>query len=156
MANWTNEDGLLHRFPLDNGATIRPDGVTQDDTHTLVYKIEDATTVANTDTEASSGDITFLPAGSVIKSALFVVDTAFTSGGAAVLDIGFKEADGTNIDDDGVDALAVAALTENSVTESDGALVGSKLANDSYVMFTYDAAAFTAGAGKLVIEYMTL
>lgn len=152
MPTWTNEDGLAVRFPLDNGATVRGDGVTRNDTQTLVFSILDATDLADTDTSADI-DGAYLPAGAVIKSAMFVVDTAFTSGGSAVLDLGFKQADGTNIDDDGVDNIAVAALTANAGVVSDGALVGSKLANDSYPMATYDTAAFTAGAGRLVIEY---
>ena len=155
MPTWTNEDGLLVRFPLDNGATVRTDGVKYSDTERLVMHITDATSLGDTDTAAPVADEAYLPAGTIIKSALFVVDTAFTSGGSAVLDIGLKQSTGTNIDDDGIDAaVAVASLTANAGIESDGALVGTKLANDSYVMFTYDTAAFTAGAGRLFIEYM--
>ena len=155
MPTWTNEDGLLVRFPLDNGATVRTDGVKASDTERLVMHITDATALGDTDTAAPVADEAFLPAGTIIKSALFVVDTAFTSGGSAVLDIGLKQAAGTNIDDDGIDAaIAVGSLTANAGIESDGALIGTKLANDSYVMFTYDTAAFTAGAGRLFIEYM--
>ena len=154
MPTWTNEDGLLVRFPLDNGATEVTDGSTSVTPVKFVQKVLDATTLADADTAAVAGDRPYIPAGAVIRNAIFVVDTAFTSGGSAVLDIGLKQAAGTTIDDDGIDAaIAVAGLTLGAGFESDGALVGTKLVNDSYVTFTYDTAAFTAGAGTLVIEY---
>lgn len=150
---WTNEDGLLVRFGTEKGA-VRNDGVQHVVKEVFIYNVADATALADTDTAAPTADEAYLPAGTIILNAYFVVDTAFTSGGSAVLDIGLKEADGTNIDDDGIDAaVAVASLTENAGIQSDGALVGTKLANDSYFMFTYDTAAFTAGAGRLVVEY---
>lgn len=152
MPTWTNEDGLLVRFDLDRAA-VTNDGVTEANERTLVFEILDATDVADTDTAAEAGDRPFLPAGAIIKDAIFVVDTAFTSGGSAVLDLGLKLANGTNTDDDGIDAIAVAALTVNSVTECDGALVGTKITADHFPMATYDTAAFTAGAGRLVIKY---
>ncbi len=155
MPTWTNEDGLLVRFPLDNGATEVGDGVTSAEEQVLVWKILDATTLGDTDTAAEAGDRPYIPAGAFLKEAVLVVDTAFTSGGAAVLDLGLKQAAGTNIDDDGIDAaVAVGALTANAGIVSDGALVGTKLANDSYVMATYDTAAFTAGAATLYIKYI--
>lgn len=149
--SWTNEDGLLVRFNLERGA-VADDGVTS--LNKFVMTVADATALADADTAAEAGDRPYIPAGAVIERAYFQVDTAFTSGGAAVLDIGLKQAAGTTIDDDGIDAaVAVGSLTANAVINSDGALVPSKLANNSYPTITYDTAAFTAGAGKLVIEY---
>ena len=150
----SNADGLQVRFNLE-GAAVRNDGGTTSDERLLVIETPTATAIANTDTAApSNSDEAFLPAGAYITEAKFYVDTAFTSGGSAVLDIGLKQADGTNIDDDGIDSHAVAALTIRAGIEADGALVPSKLQYDSYVMFTYDTAAFTAGAGKVVIKYL--
>lgn len=153
MTTWTNADGLEVKFSTTRAA-VRTEGATHSDETTLVYEIADATTLADTDTAAAAGDAPMIPAGALVKDAMFVVETAFTSGGSAVLDLGFKQADGTNIDDDGIDAIAVASLTANSATVGDGALVPSRLANDSYVMATYDTAAFTAGKGKLIIKYV--
>lgn len=153
MTTWTNEDGLLIRFDVEQGA-VALDGSTSAKEVTLEVAVADATTLTDADTAVEAGDRPFIPAGAVIKDAYFVVDTAFTSGGSAVLDLGLKEADGSTIDDDGLDAaIAVAALTVNSVTVGNGALVPSKTAVDSYPTITYDTAAFTAGAGKLVIKY---
>src|SRR6056297_770268 len=154
MSTWTNEDGLEVKFD-NTRAEVAVDGVTSSEVQTLVFEIADATTLADTDTAAESGSRPYIPAGAVITGARFVVDTAFTSGGSAVLDLGLKQAAGTNIDDDGIDAaIAVGSLTVRSVTESDGALVPSKLQYDSYPMATYDTAAFTAGAGRLFIDYV--
>ena len=153
MATWTNEDGLEVRFGLSRTAD-EASGVTLPTEKVVVYTIADATELGDTDTAAVAGDAGGIPAGAVIKDAYFVVDTAFTSGGAAVLDLGLKQKAGTNIDDDGIDAaIAVGSLTADAVIESNGALIGTRLANESYVMATYDTAAFTAGAGKLVIKY---
>ena len=154
MGIWTNDDGLEVRFGLDR-TTEQPSGRTAGEEKVLVWHVADATELGDTDTAAVAGDEAFIPAGAVIKDAYFVVDTAFTSGGSAVLDLGLKQAAGTNIDDDGIDAaVALAALGADAVVACNGALVGTRLANNSYVMATYDTAAFTAGAGKLVIKYI--
>ena len=152
---WTNEDGLQVRFDLERSAP-RVDGSTSAKERLLIVDVPDATAIADTDTAAPTNlDEAYLPAGAYVTEAIFYVDTAFTSGGSAVLDIGLKQADGTNIDDDGIDsAIAVASLTVRSGTACDGALLPSKMQYDSYVMFTYDTAAFTAGAGRLVIKYI--
>lgn len=155
MATWSNDDGLEVRFGLDR-TTEQPSGRTSGEEKVLTWKLADATALGDTDTAAAAGDESYIPSGAIVKDAYFVVDTAFTSGGSAVLDLGFKQAAGTNIDDDGIDAaIALTAIdADNDVIVCDGALVGTRLANDSYVMATYDTAAFTAGAGKLVIKYI--
>lgn len=151
---WNNKDGLLQRFGTERSA-VRVDGRAPMNTKTLVYKIADASALGDTDTAAPAADEAFLPNDAVITKATFIVTTAFTSGGSAVLDLGLKTSTGTNTDDDGIDAaVAVAALTADAVIECDGALVASKLAADGYIMATYDTAAFTAGAGTLVVEYL--
>ena len=151
---WDNKDGLLVRFGTER-SEVAPDGVALAHEHYFVLDVPDATLLADADTAAEAGDRPFIPAGAVIKDAYFEVTTAFTSGGSAVLDLGTKQLAGTTIDDDGIDAaIAVAALTANSITVSDGALIGTKVTVDSYPTATYDTAAFTAGAGKLVIKYV--
>lgn len=156
MATWTNSDGLEVRFGLDR-TTAAEGGNTIGTEKILVVDLPDATALGDTDTAAVAGDAAFIPAGSLVLSAHFYVDTAFTTGAAGTLDIGFKKADGTNIDDDGVDAaVAVAALAANMAVACDGALVDGTewLQFDSYPMFTYDTGALTAGAGKLIIKYV--
>ena len=155
MATWTNEDGLLVRYALDDGAKVADDGLSHAENEMIRVRVADATLLADADTAAEAGDRPFIPSGAIITDAYFRVDTAFTSGGVAVLDIGTKLAAGTTVDDDGIDAgVAVAGLTLNSVTIGDGAQVGTKATADWYPTITYDTAAFTAGAGELIIKYM--
>ncbi len=153
---WTNninEDGLEVRFGQDRSA-VQTTGNTSAEEKVLVFKIEDASTLGDTDTAAAAGDDAFIPSGAVIKDAYTIVGTAF-AGATAVLDLGLKQADGTNIDDGGLDdAIAVGTLTADAVVAGDGALVGTKLSNDAYVMATYDTAAFTAGDATVVIKYI--
>lgn len=158
---WTNADGLVVRFGNER-AEVMPNGWTQEGIHkTLVHKITDATALGDTDTAAVNPHEAFIPAGAVITRATFNVKTAF-AGATAVLDLGLKQADGTNIDDDGIDAaVAVTALDAAGDTIvcdgayiADGDLTGVRLATDAYIMATYDTAAFTAGVGTLVVEYI--
>lgn len=151
---WENADGLDVKFGTER-ATVRVDGIKNAEDHRVVVNLPDATALATTDTAAVSEPTeAFIPSGAIITAAYIVVDTAFTSGGSATLDIGTKQKAGTNIDDDGIDAaVAVAALAANAVIECDGALVPGQTTADSYIMFTYNTAAFTAGAARVIIEY---
>ena len=67
---------------------------------------------------------------------------------------------GSAIDADGIDAaIAKTALAANTAVACNGALVGVKAtvgAADAYISFRLRTAVFTAGAGKLVIEYITV
>lgn len=102
-----------------------------------------------------------LPVGMVVRDFLLYVETAFTSGGSATLDVG-------NTDDaDGyAAAIAVAALTANSV-HSTGAQAGALVwddtndhriypyvadAADGQMGVTIGTAAMTAGKAHLVVS----
>lgn len=107
-----------------------------------------------TDADTDAGTLT-IPAGSLIKAAYLEVSTAFTSGGSATLDIGTELVDGTTVDADGIDTIAVAALTAGSWTVCDGAVVGATVGSADVQITIDDATAvFTAGVGRLVIEYI--
>ena len=96
-----------------------------------------------------------IPANSLIKSAYLFVGTAWTSGGSATLELGLEDTDGTVNDADGLDTLAVAALTVGSVHVLDGALIGATVGTaDAQVSIDDAIAVFTAGTGRLVVEYM--
>ena len=96
-----------------------------------------------------------LPAGAYVISATLLVETLF-EGATATLDIGtFKASDGTALDIDGfVAASAVAGLTAGADIAGAGAQIGTIIAEDTYVIATYNTAAFTAGKARCVIEYM--
>lgn len=104
------------------------------------------------DTDAA---VLVIPANSVITRAYFQVGTAFTSAGSATLQLGLQETDGTVVDADGIDSIAVAALTAGAAVVNDGALVGASVgAADTQISVDYGTAVFTAGTGRLVVEYL--
>tara|TARA_R110000868_G_scaffold208123_3_gene457511 strand:- start:475 stop:951 length:477 start_codon:yes stop_codon:yes gene_type:complete len=155
--SYTNADGLFTITQNAQGG-VRDNGLNASNgIKTLVFEIKDATTLGTSDVNPQPNDA-FIPAGSYITRASLVVTTAFTSGGSATLGIGLQQADGTIIDADGIDAtVAVAALAANKAVVCNGALVGGADgvgANGAYLSLVYATAAFTAGAGKLVIEYI--
>ena len=154
--SWTNADGLTVLMHGEQG-DVKTNGSTAVGVRkALVWEITDATAVGAT-ADAPAANDAYIPANAIILDAHFVVDAAFTSGGSATLNIGLYNAAGTAIDADGIDAtVAVAALAADKVIVCDGALVGvaNVGAADAYVGVDYDTAAFTAGSGKLVIEYI--
>lgn len=156
--SYTNADGLYTITHGDQG-TVRTNGVIKADARkTLVWEIADATALATSAATPTVNDA-YIPANALITSAYFIVETGFTSGGSGTLGLGLYEKDGTVIDADGIDA-AVAKTAIDTVGEAvacDGALVDGTATvgtADAYVGALYATAAFTAGAGKLVIEYI--
>ena len=155
--SYTNADGL---FVITNNAqgAARDNGLNaQNGVKTMVFELKDATALGTSDVDPQPNDA-FIPAGAYITKASLVVTTAFTSGGSATLCIGLQQADGTIIDADGIDAaVAVADLAANKAVVCNGALVGGTAtvgAANAYMSLVYGTAAFTAGAAKLVIEYI--
>jgi hypothetical protein len=155
--SYTNADGL---FVITNNAqgAVRDNGLNaQNGVKTMVFELKDATKLGTSDVNPQPNDA-FIPAGAYITKASLVVTTAFTSGGSATLGIGLQQADGTIIDADGIDAaVAVADLAANKAVVCNGALVGGTAtvgAANAYMSLVYGTAAFTAGAAKLVIEYI--
>lgn len=159
MANtWMNNDGMhlktgTEEARLSTAGAFRNDGPY----HVVEVTIHDMTTLA--DTTAILDDVTFVPKGARIEKVELVTETACTSGGSAVLNVGLIRRDrSTAIDVDGL--IAAAALsTFNSAGETldlvvgatgAGALIGTTLANNGYLCAEYDTAAFTAG--KVVIR----
>ena len=104
-----------------------------------------------------------IPSGSYIKSAHLLVSTGFV-GATGTLTIGLYEKDGTAIDVDGIDAaIAVTALNAaNDAVACDGALVNGVVSGVSggtgdtgmYVGAFSATADFTAGAARLIVEYV--
>ena len=161
--SWTNSDGLVVRFGTDKG-TEKESGSTEANVHrTLVHKFAFGD-IANTDVTAADPESPFIPADSVITRATLYVTTAFV-GATGVLDIGLKIADGTNTDDDGIDAAIAVTILDaigdtincnGAYVSSAGNLTGLRITADQYIMTTWDTAAFTAGAATLVVEYLLL
>lgn len=156
-------DGLVVGYgthTVDNDVGTVNDGGT-----VKQYRIElsDATALEDTDaiTVASiPPQSVLIPRGSVIKSANFSVTSVFTSGGAATLDIGFYSAAAVVDDANGIDAdIALTAIDAiGDIVACDGAVVGGVVPvgatsnSDVVVVFGFEAAVFTAGAGVLTLE----
>lgn len=156
MADWTNSDGLEVRFngpeAGQTGAGLEACGPIK----SIAVDFDFATAI----TAAADAHEAFIPAGSYIVNAYLIVTTAATSAGTATLTIGLAQKDGTVIDADGIDAtIALAALGADKVVRCDGALAGGTAsvgAANAYVYTTPTTSgdAFTAGRGKLVIQYI--
>lgn len=156
MADWTNSDGLEVRFTNPEAGQTGAGVSTLGAVKNIVLDFDFATAI----TAAADGHEAFIPAGSYIKSATLIVTTAATSGGTATLTIGLAQKDGSVIDADGIDAaIALADLAAAKVVKCNGDLAGGVAsigANNAYIYTTPTTAgdAFTAGRGKLVIEYI--
>lgn len=160
---WTNSDGLVVGFGThseDNGVLSVADGGTLK-TYTIELSAAadledtDAITVASIPPQSA-----LIPRGSSIRSATFSVTTVFTSAGAATLDIGTYSAAAVVDDANGIDVdIALTAIDAiGDVVICNGASVGGVVPvgsvsnSDVAVVFGFEAAAFTAGAGVLTLE----
>lgn len=151
---WYNSDGLYIKFGTDQ-ATAGKAGEYRTNGAQRVVELSIPALTALTTTGVIQDDHVVLPAGARIEKVEVVTKTAATSGGAATLDIGLIRTDrSTAYDDDGL--VAAAALTTidaagetTSLTVGStgaGALIGTTLANNGYLVASYNTAAFTAGA----------
>jgi hypothetical protein len=157
--SYTNADGLQVLTFGDKGAVKGKGLTTESIVKQLVVELPAATALATT---VAASDIKandpFIPANAYITNAYFITRTTFTSGGSAALNIGLYTAAGAAIVANGIDAaIALSALDAGDVVRCDGTLSGGTLTvggANAYVGFDYDTAAFTAGKGTLVIEYI--
>lgn len=164
---WVNDDGLTVRFGTEKAATVKGSNefgtyhrMVVNMTNAVVLDADTADPMTAAGQAAYRDEVTpFIPAGAYVTRAYFFVTTAFT-GASGALDIGLMEADGSVIDIDFFDDdVGVAALGANAVVACNGAGVGGavKVSADAYVCFADDPSnAFTAGAGYLVVEYITV
>ena len=157
--SYTNADGLYVLTFGDKGEVVNQGVTVSSPRQAFVLDL----TLTALGTTFGASDVTpnlpFIPAGSVIVGATLYMTAAATSGGAATLTIGTYNSAGTAIDADGIDAtVAVTAIDAIAdVVRCDGAQVTGVLGYltaDAYVGAIYGTAAFTAGVGKLVIEYI--
>jgi hypothetical protein len=108
--------------------------------------------VDNADVDAG---VLVIPANALVVRAYLEVGEAFTSGGSATLELGVEGVDGSTVDADGLDTIAVAALTAGSWAILAGAIVGATVGTADVQISVDDATAtFTAGKGRLVVEYI--
>ena len=101
-----------------------------------------------------------IPAGASIVSAVLYVDQAFTSTSTTTdLVVGLQQADGTEIDNDGLveadEATQTAIATEGNVVNGAGALIGKSVgANAGELVVTPTADDLLTGKARIVVEYV--
>jgi hypothetical protein len=92
-----------------------------------------------------------IPAGAVIKACYLVIRTAGAA--SSTVDVGTYKANGTAIDADGLlDGAATSAT--GLVSTVAGALIGTKVAEDSYIKVTGTASSFTDADIDIVVEFI--
>lgn len=103
--------------------------------------------------------IDYIPANSLILSSYLYIYEDFTSTSTTTdLTIGLQEADGTEIDDDGLHTAA--QLTQTAIDASNvwfvggGALIGSSDADNGYITVTPTVDDLLTGAARLVVRYI--
>ena len=151
--DWTNSDGLEIRFvgpeAEQGGAGVSTLGAVKD-------LVVDISNMATDITAAAFSHEASIPAGSYIIGAYLRVTSAMT-GSTGTLTIGLAQKDGTPIDADGIDvAIAQADLAAGKAVKCDGALVGGVATTGSAPAYVYTTkgGTVTAGAAKLVIQYI--
>jgi hypothetical protein len=147
--SWTNADGLTILMHEEQGEVV-----TGGRTNAGVHK----TLVVELDLEDGVTDITgptapFIPAGAfLLRGTLVPTETAV---GGTSADLGFVDADGSAIDDDGL--VAAVTLAEwNAGHVLDGVDIGTIISasDNAYVTVSAVSGTFTAGKAKLVLEYI--
>lgn len=159
--SYTNADGTYVLTGTDQGAVLLQGTTSYPVRRSLVIDIPDFTAIGTTFGASNINPMAaVIPANALIVDANLIMTTAATSGGAATLTIGTYLASGTAVDADGIDAtIALAAMDAiGEVVQCDGAQVNGTVTVGTaacYVGVIYATAAYTAGAGKLIIDYQT-
>lgn len=139
---WTNNDGLEVSYgPIVSGNKYTG-------SNHIKGKIKQMEVRVEFDNLQSVGDAhtakdMFIPAGAQIVSAIYNAEEDFDN----AVEFGTAEQDGTAIDQDGL----IATGTTSAVGA--GALIGTTVALDSYIVVTATTTAPGAGKGTLVVEY---
>ena len=157
--SYTNADGLRVLTNADQGAVKTQGTAVTGMTQVLVVDL----TLTSLGTTFTSTNIDlnnpFIPAGSLIKRADLVM-TAGATGASSTLTIGTYNAAGTAIVAAGIDsAIALTAIDGIGETvRCDGThlTTAGYIAENAYIGAIYGTAVFTAGVGKLYIEYVKL
>lgn len=158
---WYNSDGLYVKFGTEE-ATAGKAGAyrTAGPQQMIELTISDLTALTTTGVIQDYNVV--VPKNARIEKVEVITTTDATSGGSATLDIGLIRTDtSTAYDDDGlVAALALASFNSAGETvaltvgsTSAGNLIGTTLANNGYLVASYNTDSFTAGAIKVRVYY---
>lgn len=158
---WLNNDGLYIKTGYEQaaGPTLAGEIKTYGRLREIEVKIN-LTSLGTGSTILS--DVTYFPKGARIEEVEVVTETAATSGGAAVLNLGLIRTDRTTAYDADGFIAALAITTHDAAGEKTvlrvgstgaGAFIGTTLANVGLLVADYDTAAYTAGVLKVRIRY---
>lgn len=158
---WYNNDGLYIKYGTEEATVGKAGEYEWDGPQRFVeLRIPDLTALTTTGVIQDYNCV--IPKNAFIEKIEVVTKTAATSGGSATLDIGLIRTDTTTAyDDDGLVA-ALALTTHDAAGETTtitkggtgaGALVGTVLANNGYLVASYNTAAYTAGALDIRIYF---
>lgn len=159
---WYNADGLYVKIGTEEATAGKAGSYRTTGPQQMVELfLSDMTTVPAS--PAILDYNTVVPKNARIEKVEIITQTAVTSGGSAVLNVGlFRTDTTTELDYNGLIA-AVPIASFNAAGEvytstiNDtyvGALVGTTLAYNGYLTVDYDTASFTAGAIRIRIYYV--
>lgn len=175
MVDFTNSDGLTRHYgPQTTSPTkyqvVNIGGGVKQLVIDMAYNDlpdYDADASGGTTPDSFSDAIPYIPAGSIIKSAVCITVTDWATSTSATLDIGTYNKAGTAIDADGIfDGLAAASLDAGDVAFGNGVDVADGLGGgtfdgavisttaNAYVKAIVTTGSFTTGKSRLVIEYI--
>lgn len=165
---YLNTDGLWIKVDGEEGITQKggqylPENTGLPGYAELVVDYTDITATAAIPGSSTRGELGIqIPSGVRIEQIELFAETAFTSAGAATLDVGLIRYDRTTeLDYNGfVAALALTAIDglgeKTTITLGStgaGALVGTTLTNPGIMTVNYTTAAYTAGKLKIRVRY---
>jgi hypothetical protein len=158
---WVNNDGLVVLFDKEEATDAKAGELPSSGAYRTVQVVIPDLTVLGT-ASTLLDDFVSIPDNARIAKVTVITDTAVTSGGSAVLNIGLLKLDrSTAIDADGlVAALPIASFNAAGETVAltagvtyGGALLGTTITDAGLLYADYDTAAFTAGAIRVLIDF---
>lgn len=161
--SWYNNDGLYIKYGKAKGTPAKAgEYVTNGPLRMVEVEIRLPTLVTGS---TILDDTVVIPKNAFIERVQIAVDVAATSGGAATLNIGLIRTDrSTALDADGL-VVAAALASINAIgnvveytqgSTAHGALIGTVLSNNGYLVADYDTAVYTAGFLKARVFYRFL
>ena len=162
MSKWQNKDGVLVKFGNTEGEVAKGGAVkSYGNLNVAEFEIDMATLPNITAGVLYLSDTLIIPAGAIVQRVVTTIHKVSVGSGAN-FNLGLrKAADRAAYDDDGLiiaaDAehtTAVGTRTKYEQGGTDhGATLGIILTEDSFIVASYDTAAFTAGIYKVRIEW---
>lgn len=159
VQSWTDADGRYLKYGPDKATPVKWGEYKTFGEHSI---IEGTITLTGVTTgSVILADVQIVPKGARIEE-VEVVDETASTGATAVLNIGLIRTDRTTVyDADGLVALLPLASVDTAGEKTvlrvgstfAGALIGTTLANNGYLVADWDTAAFTAGVIKVRVKY---